>query len=332
MLFLRLLGAFVTGLIVSIQLPAVSALYLKIGLAGFLCILLVVDHVNFIPTKRKSTIQSVIIYLLFFTLGGYLMISEDQLRKGEHFSKYNYDSLIIRIINEPEAKGKVVQFHAKVLAAYSETVVYDEVIGQIAVSVIPGERQTDLCYGDEFIISAQARAIEGPKNPGEFNYKRWLASKNIHHSLFVKIEQIELLDRKKGNPIQHHAYMVRKKLIDKYQKLIRDGEALSVASTLVLGYRSALSAETISAFSRTGTIHTLSVSGAHVAIVYFFLHHLLIIFERHYWSKVIKLLIIVLLLWGYALITGFSPSVLRAVIMITLIVIGKSFNKDQNSY
>lgn len=114
------------------------------------------------------------------------------------------------------------------------------------------------------------------------------------------------------------ALKLRAAQVNKYRKLIKNDEAFAVASTLILGYRADLSKETLAAYSKTGTIHALSVSGSHVAIIFFILDFLLIFLNKKNSLRILKFIIICSLIWIYDLITGLSPSVLRSAIMITI--------------
>ena len=105
-----------------------------------------------------------------------------------------------------------------------------------------------------------------------------------------------------------------------------------MASTLILGYRADLNNETLSSYSKTGTIHALSVSGMHVGIIYVVLNWLLSFMDRKRKLRIGKILLICGLIWFYSLLTGFSPSVLRSAIMLTVYILAKSFNKNTNGY
>ncbi|MFC4210595.1 ComEC/Rec2 family competence protein [Pedobacter lithocola] len=118
----------------------------------------------------------------------------------------------------------------------------------------------------------------------------------------------------------------------KYRKLIKNDEAFAVASTLILGYRADLSKETLAAYSKTGTIHALSVSGSHVAIIFFILDFCLAFLNKKRLLRIFKFVLICSLIWIYALITGLSPSVVRAAIMITIFIFAKTFAKNKNGY
>ena len=83
-------------------------------------------------------------------------------------------------------------------------------------------------------------------------------------------------------------------------------------SALVLGYEDEIDPEIMKAFSALGTLHILSVSGMHVGIIFTALSSMLIFMERRKSLRSLRLLILLIALWFYALLTGFSPSVIRS--------------------
>jgi competence protein ComEC len=189
-----------------------------------------------------------------------------------------------------------------------------------------------LNYGDELIITSKYLPVEPSYNPGEFDFKAWLAAKNIYQQTFINQNHLVKLNTAKGNSIIKYAIEERKKQVAIYRKLIIDDEAFAVASTLVLGYRADLSKETLAAYSKTGTIHALSVSGAHVGIIFFLLNAMLSFLDRKRILKIFKLLLICTLIWYYSLLTGFSSSVLRSAIMLSIFILAKAFNRNSNNY
>jgi competence protein ComEC len=110
-------------------------------------------------------------------------------------------------------------------------------------------------------------------------------------------------------------------VIDQY---VRRPESKQIALALLLGQKESLSKEVKQAYSATGTQHILAVSGLHVGIIYSILLLPLTFFKQkgHVLQK--SYLIFVLgLIWIYALMTGFSPSVVRAVVMFSLVTLGQ---------
>ncbi len=91
--------------------------------------------------------------------------------------------------------------------------------------------------------------------------------------------------------------------------------AYNIAAGLILGGSSRVGEELQDVFTRAGVLHILSVSGFNVGFVISFVTFLIIFIPI---SNRIKFLIIVFVLFLYAGITGFQPSVSRASLMACL--------------
>lgn len=83
-------------------------------------------------------------------------------------------------------------------------------------------------------------------------------------------------------------------------------------------------------FSHAGLSHTLALSGTHVSIIVFLLVVVLFPVEMA-GNRKIRISLTILAIWGYALLTGMSPSVVRAVIMATFLLVGKLSGRFSNS-
>lgn len=270
------------------------------------------------------------VYLLFFFLGGYICLQANESLRASHFSKQEFQCLKVIIVSEPQIKNKNMRFIAQVNSGYANKKLYAS-LGKLSIN-LQASGTNKLSYGDEIIIPASYRGIDPPLNPGEFDYKNWLQNQNIRHQIYVRDKNYFKTGLNKGNLFIRFGYSLRKKLIKKYDRMIQNREAFAVASTLVLGYRADLDPETRASYSATGTVHALSVSGAHVAIVYLFIDFILRFCDNKKILKITKLIVILTSLWGYALLTGFSPAVLRAAIMLSAFILAKNFYRQTNSY
>lgn len=265
-------------------------------------------------------------------LGGLSCILNNMSFMANYFANKNEQILKIWICNEPEQNGTILRFEANVTENFQAKKA-QQVSGKLLVALkVDSLNPIKLKYGEEIIISALTAPVEPPYNPAEFDFKAWLATKNTYHQTFINQKNVVKLGTNKGNPILKYAIEVRQRQVNIYRKLIQNDEAFAVASTLVLGYRSDLNKETLAAYSKTGTIHALSVSGMHVGIIYIFLNFLLFFLDKNKPLKILKTIIICCLVWYYALLTGLSPSVLRSAIMLSVYIISKTFNKNTNSY
>jgi len=293
--------------------------------------------------SRDKSLNGLILHLLFFFTGGLSSTLYNEHNDADYyiFKKSNYFK--IRIIDEPKNKQNIILFTAETSKSINidnyksdKTEKKHDIqssSGKIKVTIL---KKTDtafnLKYGDELIIPAKPIEIKPPLNPSEFDYKNWLASQNIYHQFLIKQEELIKLKSNAGNSFIKFALQLRERQVRIYRSLIKNDDAFAVAATLILGYRADLSLEILDIYSKTGTIHALSVSGMHVGLVYIVLNYLLWFLDREQSWKIIKALFILISIWFYALLTGFSPSVLRASIMISAFIIAKLLAKNTNSY
>lgn len=281
--------------------------------------------------RYKKSIAS-FYYLLFFIAGVAITLFHTDFISSNYFAKKKYQQLKVWVSSEPQQTNDILRFEVDVTYGYLNQYC-ENTSGKLLLALkLDSLAPIELNYGDELIISAEYLPVEPPYNPAEFDFKAWLATKNIYHQTFIRQEQLVKMYEGQGNPIVKYALDVRKQQVAIYRNLIKDDEAFAVASTLILGYRADLSKETLAAYSKTGTIHALSVSGMHVGIVYFMINFFLSFLDRKRNGRVFKVALICSLIWYYTLLTGLSPSVLRSAIMLTAFILAKQLKRSNNSY
>lgn len=117
-----------------------------------------------------------------------------------------------------------------------------------------------------------------------------------------------------------------------YQRLASaglSGDELATVGALTLGYKDDIDPEIRRHFQASGAAHVLAVSGLHTGIIYGVLLWLLTLGGRfrplyeNRWGRWTISLFIISAMWFYAWLTGMTPSVVRAVIMVTIVEIGR---------
>nr|WP_068891663.1 ComEC/Rec2 family competence protein [Pedobacter panaciterrae] len=339
MVFLRILLPFILGIITFYDIANPSFVYLigTIYLVIFSFLILANSYYKRLKIYKFKSWLACLTYLFLFILGAFASILNKQCLSENYFKSKHQDYLRVSVCDEPQLKSGILRFKAKVSKSYSTqkngSVESISTSGKLMVSIKTDSlNPVQLAYGNELIISPKITSIAAPYNPSEFDYRSWLAAQNIYHQVFLKQHQLVKLNKNSGNPIIAFALALRAKQVQFYRKLLKDDDVFAVASTLILGYRSDLSEETLGIYSKTGTIHALSVSGMHVGLIYMVLNWLLQYLDRNRLLKIGKVALIFILIWFYALLTGFSPSVLRSAIMLSVYIIAKSFNRQSNSY
>lgn len=189
---------------------------------------------------------------------------------------------------------------------------------------------------DESIHPGQYLLIQGrfinyskPAIPYSFDYSSYLKNRRWQFGIVVSaIKEIQETERY-FDPIIQSA-RVREFLQGKFEQYGVGLNELAVLNALFLGDKSDLDYELKQKYSSSGALHLLAVSGLHVGIIYLIINGFFGLFLKKY--RRVLALCLILCLWFYALITGLSPSVLRATIMFSILEMGRLFGRKTNVY
>ncbi len=313
----------------------VSASWITSAIRPSYCLLLMgIVLLAYIFLSYFCKFQQKIVFTICFSLFviSYGFYNYSSLQKQHDSSHYSHGSAIqyVGIIDdEPVAKEKTVRFPVRLMQAVDSSQV-QQVTGKIMLTILrdsmaPYEYQ----YGDQLIFSNKLKDVNPHFNPKEFDYKSYLANKGIFQQCLIKSTELKLLEHGQGNALIAYSLQLRAKLITKFRKYISDDEAFNVAVALIFGYRSQIDQSTIAAFTNTGTIHVLSVSGLHVSLVFVLLNWVLKWMDRFRYGKLLKSIAILFAIWSYVVLTGMSPPILRAGIMISFFVSSLLLNRKQ---
>ena len=143
------------------------------------------------------------------------------------------------------------------------------------------------------------------------------------HKVQPKVVQVD-----HGFDMVRQSLALRNRLLQIFRDNNLSGREFAVAAALLLGYVDELDPVLLRDYSATGAMHILSFSGMHVGIIFLVLDKLLGCLKKLKQGLFLKTLLICLVIWFYAFLTGLSPAVLRASVMITLIVIGKAMQRQ----
>lgn len=332
--FVRLLVPLIAGITIGWYVPA--ALFIKTGLLiaiVLLCILialLIAFKTKVVYSRRWM--PGIILHTFVVFAGYFSTVYKSEIYDTAYFSNSKADAFVIRVINEPKLSGDILRFESEVTQTLLNNT-FKAVKGKLLIALKTDTlKPFQLDYGDVLIVPSLYNEVEPPYNPGEFDFKNYLKTHQIYYQAFINQHDFQILQKNKGNPVISYALRLRKKLVEKYETYLPDEGSAALASTLILGYRADLSKEIVNAYSKTGTMHVLSVSGMHVGIVFLVLNFLLRPLSRTQKTRLLRAVVIIAVIWFYSLITGFSPSVCRAALMLTFIVIGKALHKNLNTY
>ena len=150
--------------------------------------------------------------------------------------------------------------------------------------------------------------------PYGFDYARYWRHKGIGYR-WLADSSVYMAPSKRINPWRYYPYRLRRRIERAFRQYLQPRN-LSLAMALFLGQRQDLDPAVRQAFIDAGIMHILAISGLHIGILLLFLRG---IFGPLRWrSKWLYHLLIIGMLFLYAWLTGFPPSVARATLMFAL--------------
>ena len=187
-------------------------------------------------------------------------------------------------------------------------------------------------FGDLIGFYSDVRYIESNGNPLEFDYQQYMSRQGVYCQTYIKHQEYEILQPAYQKGIKYYGAKIRNTLIDIYRQTGISGQQLAVLEALTLGYKADLDPETITTFQTSGAMHILAVSGLHTGIIMLITSILLMFLDYSQKTRIIKCGLIILILWAFAAITGFSPSVCRSAVMFSMLAVAQILNRFTSSY
>lgn len=179
-------------------------------------------------------------------------------------------------------------------------------------SMLPALDETD-----RMRFSARMQSLDSNTDlPDEDDYNAALRRLGIQAATVIEPDSVTVVVPESGV-----VYDIRRMRRD-VQRLIAcaplDGDTRSFLIAALTGDRSWLAAETRELFSVTGIAHVLALSGLHVGVLTLVVTLMLFPFTGMAGGRYRRMTVTVVVLWIFAVMTGLSPSVVRAVVMATL--------------
>jgi len=278
--------------------------------------------------NAKSGIVSYIsVYGLSFLLGSFVgALHVDNQASLFHSGYKNGDLIQGEIVEISLGQGSWNK------AILKSSVVYKDSIQQKSNGLILVYLAKELSYikkGDEVLVGAEISKIQNKNNPGEFDAEYYWKSRGVDAMAFVSADELTWINETESS--------IFTQLLNGFSNYLNSalkenlsGTDLAIAQALILGDKSLLDTETKNAFTNTGAMHILAVSGMHIGLILYLFLAVFGFFPRLLTKKQATILIVIFL-WIYAVITGFSASVIRAVLMFSILALSQISSKQHDS-
>lgn len=269
---------------------------------------------------------------LVFVLGYINVVRQTESRDADHLLNHHervsaYRAVITRF---PEEKARSWKIEGRVTSVYSGKWVARS--ANVTLYFSKEDFPQPFRYGEVMLIKGQPQEPPAPSNPGEFDYREYLRLRNIYHQHFISGGGALKVDDAPPSLFMDLAYKGRRWAEETLKTYIEGPRQQAIASALVLGVTDGLDDELLNAYSATGSMHILAVSGLHISILYFILLWILSPLNKLPKGRWMIALISLATLWLYAFVTGLPPSVLRAVGMFSFLAIARPWAKSTNVY
>lgn len=327
----RLVLPLMAGIIIGLYFPPLgpsSWFYpIAIGLIGLMVFLA--------GQKAQYAAWFGLVVSIFFGLFGIKLVAMHTVANSADFVGQHIVGgktyVVATVYNQPKQGTKTTKAFAKVQAIATKDG-WKKADGNIMIYFAADEAVQGIAYGNKILFRAKVDPVKPPQNAGQFNYKAYLERNGVYYQSYLMPQDYTVIGHGYGSPLLEWVYTMRSQLIKSLRNDGLTGSELAVTSALVLGYDDDVDNELLDAYSASGTMHVLSVSGMHAGIIFLVLGWLLAWMGMTTRAKLARAAIIILVIWFYALLTGFSPPVVRAAAMFSFFAIGNALSRYINTY
>ncbi|MEO6548512.1 MAG: ComEC/Rec2 family competence protein [Ferruginibacter sp.] len=338
--FIRLLVPLLAGILLQWQwqFPLASILLCSFG---FIIIYYLFFCFSLGIRFRLQPLQGFVVNLVFVCLGLLITWQKDIRNSANWYGKfYQQGDLLIVSISEPlidkpksyKANGfvKAIIHKDSMITCKGPILMY---FAKSNLGTTSDSAVVQLRYGDEILLGKNLQRIKNTGNPGGFNYERYASFQNLFHNVFIKGGDWVKLPGNDINPLKQLVYTARAYVLNALRENISSSkDELGIAEALLIGYTNDLDKDLVQAYSNTGVVHIIAISGMHLALIYLLLTALFQKMPFINQSKLLQVVMILGCLWFFSLLTGASASVTRAAVMFSFIGIGQSLNRKSSIY
>lgn len=270
-------------------------------------------------------------YCLSFFIGATTLVVHSGYSEDSHYIHRLHhveENHLLEVVLRERIKSTVINER---YVAFVQRMDQKPVSGKILINLRKAEFNGPFRIGTRLQLSAKIRKHQKPHNPDQFDYGNYLANKSILAQVYVGVNEVKI-----GNTptkdLFYYADLLRNRILNNLKKSNFQESELHVVAALVLGQQQDIAPEIVKDYQFAGAVHILSVSGLHVGFILVFLTFALRFLPKTGWTAYFKLCLIISGLWGFAILSGLSPSVIRSVTMFSFVAIGMHLNRKTNIF
>ncbi len=292
-----------------------------------LCLLTVVFAAVINLIRKRSVAASVL--MLAFTVISAISCGNTFALSNKSFYPLLEEAVTLKcVVDEtPAIDADGGSFTAVMVSAlhHGEEIALD---GKVTVHLNGGD--ISLSYGDLIEFKTRLTLPSESLYAGGFSYRSYLRSMGVH----IVCTAYDFATVNHGtyegvNPVTHKIFRLRRSLLEKCDQYF-NGDTAAFIKALLLGYSSDISENMSDNIRRAGISHVIAVSGMHLSILMIIINAFIRRLKFSGSVIVAPVLSILCTLFITAL-TGFSPSVKRAAIMLIISNSASIFRRENDS-
>lgn len=329
--FVRLILPLIAGILLGIQPIGVPPSWLIIFLGSLLIFLLYFSSLRIAFRYRRW--YGILLFVGLTALGALLVHFHTSWHHPQHLRHFSDGAAFWKVqVQSIRSGDKSIRLQT-IAEAFSDTngSVFP-LSGQLLVYLPVDSHSQRIAPGQMLALRANIEPLSPPMNPHAFDFAAYMSKKGIYHRAFPKTLDWKIIEENQPSWTSG-LYHLQQYCLSILQKHLNSEETLAIGAALIMGERDLINEEIREAYTDTGAIHVLAVSGLHVGIIYLGLGGLLGLIglkgKKWRWPRS---LVLILCIWGFALFTGGSASVLRAASMFSFLIIGEALYRRHNIY
>ncbi|MBC7606288.1 MAG: ComEC family competence protein [Burkholderiales bacterium] len=284
---------------------------------------------------RKQFVQNfyfgIAAYGLSFCIGlSTWAIHNDYLQKDNYIHKIKTDqeTHVISVVLREKLKSSSDQVRYIALVQRIDGL---ESSGKIIINLNKNQFKNTFCIGNQLQIKGTIFKHKRPQNPNQFDYGEYLINKSVLAQMYPSNDAVSAKKFVEQDAFYYSDALRNRILTNLDSSGFRTTE-LNIIAALILGQQQDIDPEILYDYQVAGAIHILSVSGLHVGFLLLFLNFLLRYLPNSRSASWLKLGIVLFSLWGFAILAGLSPSVIRSVTMFSFVALGMHLKRKTNVF
>ncbi len=321
-----------TGIVIQWYYP-LAPIFIY-GMAAFCAIaFLCLKRLSLFYQLRLGWLRGLLLLILPGALGMILIRCQDALARPADVSHhYKKGDALLLCLEEPLTE-KPSSF--KAVATVSFLVRQDSlrpVTGKLILYFRKDSLLPDLSYGSRLIARTSFQPIQSAGNPGGFDYRLYCRRQGITMQAFLSPGSYTLLPGKKQDIAGSFLFPLRDSVLSILRHTIPGNREAGLAEALLIGYKEDIDKDLLRSYSNTGVVHIIAVSGMHLALIYWVLHVLFRPLQRYRYTRWLYPAGVLFFLWLFTLLTGGAPSIMRAAVMFTAMLVARLLTRRSTIY